>query len=50
MTVRRLQTALIAAAFVVGVVLATAPVWRLAELGFSPALDDALLFLCAARP
>jgi hypothetical protein len=45
----RLRTALAWAAFAVAVVLATAPVWRLAVSGFDPSLDDALLFLCGGK-
>jgi hypothetical protein len=34
-------------ALVVGLILATAPVWRLAVFGFSPALDDLLRLVCS---
>ena len=36
--------------FVVLVVLATAPVWRLAAFGFNPTLDDFLAFICSSSP
>jgi hypothetical protein len=39
---------LVWAFFAVLVVLATAPIWRLAVFGLSPALDDFLAFVCSA--
>jgi hypothetical protein len=44
--VQRLTTVVIWAAFGAAAVLATAPLWRLAVMGLSPSLDDALLLLC----
>ena len=36
--------------FALLVVLATAPVWRLAVFGFNLALDDLLAIVCSAGP
>jgi hypothetical protein len=36
--------------FVLLVLMATAPVWRLAVFGFNPALDDILAFICFSSP
>ena len=36
--------------FVLLVLMATAPVWRLAVFGFNPALDDFLAFICSSSP
>ena len=32
------------------VLMATAPLWRLAVFGFNPALDDFLAFICSSSP
>ena len=36
--------------FIILVLMATAPVWRLAVFGFHPALDDFLAFICSSSP
>ncbi len=46
MTRARLRAALPWAGLVVGLLLATEPVWRLALLGLDPTLDDLLRLRC----
>ncbi len=48
MTPARLRAALPWIGLGLGLVLATAPVWRLALLGFDPTLDDLLRLRCLA--